>query len=71
MADVFPVRSRATGLAFSYNTATAIFGGFTPTIAAALITLTGQQIAPGYYLAVVALLSITALMAAVRFRGVR
>jgi MHS family proline/betaine transporter-like MFS transporter len=71
MADVFPVRSRATGLAFSYNTATAIFGGFTPTIAAALITFTGQQIAPGYYLAVVALLSITALMAAVRFRGVR
>jgi MHS family proline/betaine transporter-like MFS transporter len=71
MADVFPVRSRATGLAFSYNTATAVFGGFTPTIAAALITLTGQQIAPGYYLALVALLSLAALLAAVRVRGVR
>jgi len=71
MADVFPVRSRATGLAFSYNTATSVFGGFTPTIATALITLTGQQIAPGYYLALVALLSITALMAAVRFHRVR
>ncbi|NKX56412.1 MFS transporter [Arthrobacter mobilis] len=71
MADVFPVRSRATGLAFSYNTATSLFGGFTPTIAAALITFTGQPVAPGYYLAVVAILSIAALLAAVRFRGVR
>ncbi|HST71796.1 MAG TPA: MFS transporter [Kocuria rosea] len=71
MADVFPVRSRATGLAFSYNTATAVFGGFTPTIAAALITLTGQQVAPGYYLLVVSIISISALLAAVRVRGIR
>jgi MHS family proline/betaine transporter-like MFS transporter len=71
MADVFPVRARATGLAFSYNTATSIFGGFTPTIAAVLITMTGQDIAPGYYLLAVALLSAAALLAGAKYRGVR
>jgi MHS family proline/betaine transporter-like MFS transporter len=71
MADSFPVRVRSTGLAFSYNTATGAFGGFTPTIAAGLIALTGQEVAPGYYLMAVAVLSIVALVAAVRVRRIR
>lgn len=37
-ADAFPARACATGLSFSYNTTVALFGGFTPTIAAALTT---------------------------------
>ncbi|QNP74415.1 MFS transporter [Streptomyces roseirectus] len=66
MADAFPPHARATGLSFSYNTTVAVFGGFTPTIAAALTRATGSGVAPGYYLLATALLSVTALGAAVR-----
>lgn len=71
MADVFPAKTRATGLSFSYNTAVAVFGGFTPMICAYLIEVTGQPMAPSYYLAVLAGVSIVALASAVKFRGVR
>lgn len=71
MADVFTGPVRATGLSFSYNAAVAAFGGFTPMICAFLIETTGQPVAPGYYLAVLSIVSITALGAAFRFRSVR
>ncbi|MFC3998045.1 MFS transporter [Nocardiopsis sediminis] len=71
MADMFPVESRATGLSFSYNTTVAAFGGFTPTIASALIATTGQQVSPGYYLFAVSFVSIAALLGAVRWHGLR
>ncbi|QFU89391.1 MFS transporter [Amycolatopsis sp. YIM 10] len=71
MSDAFPVRARATGLSFSYNTAVGIFGGFTPTIATALIAGTGSQVAPGYYLLAVSFVSIAALAAGYRTRGIR
>jgi MHS family proline/betaine transporter-like MFS transporter len=71
MSDVFPVQARATGLAFSYNTTVAVFGGFTPTIAAALVTATGSQISPSYYLLAVSILSIAALVGGYRIRGIR
>ncbi|NQD42091.1 MFS transporter [Glutamicibacter halophytocola] len=71
MADVFTGPVRATGLSFSYNAAVAVFGGFTPMICAFLIETTGQPVAPGYYLAVLSIVSITALGAAFRFRSVR
>lgn len=71
MSDVFPERARATGLSFSYNTAVAVFGGFTPMICAWLIEATGQAMAPSYYLAVLACMSIIALASAFKYRGVR
>ncbi|MFE1771406.1 MFS transporter [Streptomyces sp. NPDC059008] len=71
MSDAFPVEARATGLAFSYNTTVALFGGFTPTIAAALVTATGSRISPGYYLTAVSTLSIAALVSGYRVRGIR
>ena len=71
MSDAFPTEARATGLSFSYNTTVAVFGGFTPTIAAALVASTGSQVSPAYYLLAVALLSITALAAGARFHGIR
>ncbi|MGW6159793.1 MFS transporter, partial [Streptomyces sp. NPDC055144] len=71
MSDAFPAEARATGLAFSYNTTVAIFGGFAPTIAAALVTATGSQISPSYYLLAVAALSIAALVGGYRIRGIR
>jgi MHS family proline/betaine transporter-like MFS transporter len=71
MADAFPVGARATGLSFSYNTAVAIFGGFTPAIAAALVSGTGSQVSPGYYLLAVSFLSVAALACGYRTRGIR
>ncbi|MEV0232310.1 MFS transporter [Nonomuraea sp. NPDC050786] len=71
MADAFPVHARATGLSFSYNTAVAIFGGFTPAIAAALVSGTGSQASPAYYLLAVSFLSVAALACGYRSRGIR
>ncbi|WP_082697789.1 MFS transporter [Arthrobacter sp. EpRS71] len=71
MSDAFDARSRATGLSFSYNASVAAFGGFTPMIAAYLIEITGQDVAPAYYLAILACLSLVALGAGLRFRGIR
>ncbi|WP_405839788.1 MFS transporter [Streptomyces sp. NBC_01518] len=71
MADVFPARARATGLSFSYNTTVALFGGFTPTIAATLIEATGSPVAPGYYLLATAVLSTAALTTALRTHRIR
>ncbi|KQR01205.1 hypothetical protein ASF72_13365 [Arthrobacter sp. Leaf141] len=71
MSDAFDPRTRATGLSFSYNTAVVAFGGFTPMIAAFLVQQTGQAVAPGYYLAVVAVISLVALASGVKLRGIR
>lgn len=71
MSDAFDAPSRTTGLSFSYNASVAAFGGFTPMIAAYLIETTGQAMAPGYYLAVLACLSLAALGAGLKWRGIR
>jgi MHS family proline/betaine transporter-like MFS transporter len=41
------------------------------TIAAALVTATGSQISPSYYLLAVSILSIVALVGGYRIRGIR
>ncbi|MDF3831578.1 MFS transporter [Cupriavidus basilensis] len=69
MADVFPVRTRVTGMSLSYNLGVTIFGGFAPVIATGLISLTGSHLAPSYYLIFAAVLSIAALIAANRKLG--
>lgn len=66
MADLFPVATRASGMAISYNIAVTIFGGFAPLVCSLLITLTGTALAPGYYLMILALLSGAALLASQR-----
>jgi MHS family proline/betaine transporter-like MFS transporter len=71
MADAFPPHTRATGLSFGYNATVGVFGGFTPTIAAALVATTGSPVSPGFYLVLTAGLSIAALTVAYRRRGIR
>lgn len=61
MADIFPVKTRATGMSLSYNVAVTIFGGFAPMICTSLISLTGSNLAPSYYLIVVGVMSLFAL----------
>ncbi|WP_235029273.1 hypothetical protein [Streptomyces sp. 3213.3] len=59
-------RARATGLSFSHHTTVALFGGFTPTIAAALIETTGPPVSPGYCLPATSVSSTAALTVAQR-----
>ncbi|WLS76952.1 MFS transporter [Erwinia pyri] len=57
MADLFPVSTRASGMAISYNVAVTVFGGFAPLICTLLIAFTGSSLAPSYYLMALALVS--------------
>jgi len=66
MAELFPVRMRASGLSISYSVAVAIFGGFAPFIDVWLIQTTGSAVAPSYYLIVAAVISLLSLAMARR-----
>ncbi|WP_457965172.1 MFS transporter [Arthrobacter sp. D1-29] len=46
----FPTASRYGAMGIAYNFAVAIFGGTTPFVVAALITATGDDMMPAYYL---------------------
>lgn len=61
MADLFPMSTRASGMAISYNVAVTVFGGFAPLICTLLISMTGTSLAPSYYLMLLAVLSAVAL----------
>jgi MFS family permease len=61
MAETFPVETRATGMAISYNIGVTIFGGFAPLIVASLIQATGSKLAPAYYLTLLGVISLFAL----------
>jgi MFS transporter, MHS family, proline/betaine transporter len=63
MSELFPVETRAIGVALSFSTAVSIFGGLAPLVATSLIAATGDSLSPSYYLIFTALLSLFALMA--------
>jgi MHS family proline/betaine transporter-like MFS transporter len=50
MADLFPTRTRYSGVAIGYNGGQALFGGTAPLAATALINLTGDDLSPAFYL---------------------
>ena len=54
--EIFTTRTRFTSAAVSYNLAYALFGGTAPFIGTALIGATGNNLAPGIYLAVAAVI---------------
>jgi MHS family proline/betaine transporter-like MFS transporter len=53
--ELFPTRTRYSGLALSYNLAVAICGGTTPLVATWLVRATGSTLAPAFYLMAAAL----------------
>lgn len=63
MSELFPAASRATGLGLGYNIGVTLFGGMGPVIMASLgsIALIGD-LAPGYYLTAVCVLSLGTLI---------
>jgi MHS family proline/betaine transporter-like MFS transporter len=56
--ELIPAPVRCTGLAFAYNASIGYFGGSTPLIAAALIKATQNPIAPAYWIAATAVVSL-------------
>lgn len=52
LAEMFPTRVRFTGLSMSYNFAIVVFGGFAPLIATWLVAVTGNPLAPAFYIMV-------------------
>lgn len=60
MSDLFPTQVRYSGLSLAYSTSVSLFGGFTPLVLTSLVGMTGSQLAPGFYLAGTAVLSLVA-----------
>lgn len=54
--EIFTTETRFTSAAISYNVAYAVFGGSAPFIGTMLVSTTGKDSAPGFYMAAAALL---------------
>jgi MHS family proline/betaine transporter-like MFS transporter len=69
MSELFPAATRATGLGLSYNIGVTLFGGMGPAIMTVLggIAVIGE-LAPGYYLTAVCVLSLYSLFTIRRLR---
>jgi MHS family proline/betaine transporter-like MFS transporter len=63
LSEIFPTRVRFSGFAFSFNIANAVFGGTAPFIATWLIQLTGNKMAPAWYLLAAAAVALIAMLA--------
>jgi MHS family proline/betaine transporter-like MFS transporter len=50
MVELFPTRTRYSGIAIGYNLGQAVLGGTAPFVATALIHQTGNDLAPAFYL---------------------
>ena len=60
--ETFPTEVRFSGFAFSFNLANAIFGGSASYISFFLISLTGDNLAPAYYMVVISLIALVAMI---------
>jgi len=58
---MFPTSVRFAGFASAYNIATSIFGGTAPAVSSGLITLTGNDLMPAYYMVATCLIGLVAL----------
>ncbi|HEU4374483.1 MAG TPA: MFS transporter [Telluria sp.] len=71
LTEVMPVEVRTVGFSLAYSLATAIFGGFTPAIATALIGASGDKGAPGLWMTFAAICSVVATLVLYRKRDAR
>lgn len=62
MAEMFPTRTRYTGIGISYNLAMAVFGGTSPLVSTWLIQKTGNLASPAIYLVVMSGITLIGLL---------
>jgi MHS family proline/betaine transporter-like MFS transporter len=70
LAEMFPTRVRYTALSVSYGFAVVLFGGFAPLISTWLVDLTGNPIAPAFYVMTGGALSAIAILSMKEYRNV-
>ena len=58
---MFPTSVRFAGFAIAYNISTSLFGGTAPVIGSGLITATGNELMPAFYMMVACLVGLAAL----------
>lgn len=58
---MFPTAVRFAGFAIAYNVATSIFGGTAPAVGSSLISLTGNELMPAFYMMAACLVGLVAL----------
>ena len=58
LSETFPTRTRYTASAITYNIAYTLFGGTAPLVATWLISTTGSNLSPAFYLIAIALLAL-------------
>ncbi|MGY6271567.1 MFS transporter [Achromobacter denitrificans] len=63
LSEIFPTRVRYSGFAFSFNAANALFGGTAPFVATWLIQVSGNRLAPAWYLVGAAVVALIAILA--------
>lgn len=69
LAEMFSTRVRYSALGIGFNGSVALFGGTAPLIVTALITATGNPLAPAWYLTLGAAVSLVVLVLIVRETG--
>ncbi len=63
LSEIFPTKVRYSGFAFTFNSANALFGGTAPFIATWLISVTGNKLAPAWFLVGAAVVALVAMLA--------
>jgi MHS family proline/betaine transporter-like MFS transporter len=58
---MFPTNVRFAGFASAYNISTSIFGGTAPAVSSGLITITGNELMPAYYMMATCVVGLAAL----------
>jgi MFS transporter, MHS family, proline/betaine transporter len=61
-AELFPTRLRSTGVSLVYSITAVLVGGFAPLIVTWLIAVTGNPLAPAFYVIAAALISAAAVL---------
>jgi len=62
LAESFPTSVRYTGFALAFNSANALLGGTAPFVATSLIAITGSTAAPAWYLTIIAIGALGAML---------
>jgi MHS family proline/betaine transporter-like MFS transporter len=71
ISEIFPTQFRSTGMSLSYNVGVTAFGGFAPFAFTSLVALTRSGVAPSFYLAAMAFVSMLSLIVLRRRFGFR
>ncbi|WGD36547.1 MFS transporter [Lysinibacter sp. HNR] len=70
VVELFPTRTRQTGLSIAYALTAALFAGTSPYVLTWLIDTTGNTLTPGFFLIVVGLIGVVTVLTLPETRGI-